>query len=47
MRFEKALIGENKYGFEINEMDAQDIDTLADWSLAEFKYNYRIQNRGV
>lgn len=43
MRFDKGLRGENKFGFEISEMDAQDIDTPEDWSLAEFKYKYRKQ----
>ena len=39
MDFEKALIGASKYAFEISEMEAQDIDTLEDWKMAELKYS--------
>lgn len=38
MNFSKGLVGENKYAFEISELQAQDIDTIEDWELAEFKY---------
>ena len=38
MKFESGLIKKNKFGFEISEMEGQDIDTLEDWKLAEFKY---------
>jgi N-acylneuraminate cytidylyltransferase len=38
MKFELGLKGTNKYAFEIGEMQAQDIDTLEDWQMAELKY---------
>jgi len=38
MKFDKLLESENKFGFEIPEIQAQDIDTKDDWNLAEFKY---------
>jgi N-acylneuraminate cytidylyltransferase len=38
MKAEKGLHGTNKYGFEIPETLAQDIDTEEDWKLAEQKY---------
>lgn len=38
MQFETGLRGQNKFGFEIPEMEAQDIDTEGDWKLAEIKY---------
>ncbi|MDR3598766.1 pseudaminic acid cytidylyltransferase [Clostridium sp.] len=34
----KKLITENSIGYILPEMQAQDIDTLTDWSLAEQKY---------
>lgn len=40
MGFEKGLLGENKAGIEISEKFAQDIDTIEDWDLAEFKFKY-------
>lgn len=40
MDFEKGLLGENKAGIEISEKLVQDIDTLDDWELAEFKFQY-------
>jgi len=39
MKFETGLNGENKIGFEIPEMQVQDIDIEEDWELAELKYN--------
>jgi pseudaminic acid cytidylyltransferase len=38
MGYEAGLRGENKYGFEIPEAQAHDIDTEEDWHLAEMKY---------
>ena len=40
MKFDSGLKGDNKYGFEIKESEAQDIDTFEDWKIAEIKYNY-------
>jgi pseudaminic acid cytidylyltransferase len=40
MRFETGLRGGNKIGFEISETQAQDIDTNADWEIAELKFKY-------
>lgn len=39
LKFDKTLKSDNKFGFEISELEAQDIDTESDWSLAELKYN--------
>lgn len=38
MKFDSALRGQNKYGFELSEMQVQDIDTNVEWKLAEMKY---------
>lgn len=32
------LAGSTRYGFEVSEMDCQDIDNDTDWELAELKY---------
>lgn len=40
MKFETGLRGTNKYGFEISEMQVQDIDNEKDWYIAEIKYKY-------
>ena len=40
MRFEAGLGDDNKIGFEIPETMAQDIDTTADWKIAELKFKY-------
>ncbi len=31
---------QNKYGFELSELQCQDIDSETDWSMAELKYLY-------
>ena len=38
MKFERGLRGKSKFGFEIPEIQVQDIDTEQDWVLAELKY---------
>lgn len=38
MKFESVFTNENKGGYIIPEMMAQDIDTIEDWELAEIKY---------
>ncbi len=38
MKFETGLIGTNKYAFVISSSQAQDIDNLDDWRIAEMKY---------
>ena len=38
----KSLVGKETYGIEVPELEFQDIDTLDDWKIAEFKY--RIMN---
>lgn len=40
MKFKTGLRGINKYGFEVLEIQAQDIDNEIDWSIAEIKYQY-------
>lgn len=45
MKAEKGLRGTNKYGFEIPEILAQDIDTEEDWKMAEMKYEYLNEKR--
>lgn len=44
MNFEKGLIGANKYGIEISELECQDIDTIEDWMMAELKFKLREKN---
>lgn len=43
MKAESGLSGDNRGAFEISELDAQDIDTLEDWKMAELKY--KLQNK--
>lgn len=38
LKFETAMIGDKKYGFEIPSFEAQDIDNMEDWDLAVYKY---------
>lgn len=38
MRFKTGLKGKNKVGFEIPEIEAQDIDTEGDLKIAKTKY---------
>jgi N-acylneuraminate cytidylyltransferase len=38
MKYNTGLRGINKFGFVIPERFAQDIDTVEDWEMAEFKY---------
>lgn len=38
MQSEKGLRGKYKGGFEISELETQDIDNIQDWKLAEIKY---------
>ncbi|TGM60696.1 pseudaminic acid cytidylyltransferase [Leptospira vanthielii] len=40
----KSLVTDRTAGLLLTEMEAQDIDNMEDWRLAEFKYNYRNQN---
>lgn len=40
MIFSSGLLGEKKLGFEVDSMCCQDIDTIEDWEMAEFKYKY-------
>jgi pseudaminic acid cytidylyltransferase len=40
MNFKEGLRGEKKIGLEITEMQVQDIDTIDDWKVAEFKYSF-------
>ncbi|MFV0155364.1 pseudaminic acid cytidylyltransferase [Empedobacter falsenii] len=40
LTFEKGFKGEKKGAYVIAEKYAQDIDTLEDWEIAEFKYNF-------
>lgn len=38
MKAEKGLKGEKRYGFEISEMNSQDIDNEVNWTMAELKF---------
>lgn len=40
MNFEKGMKGKKKMGFELSKSLVQDIDTIEDWKIAEFKYKY-------
>ncbi len=44
MKFDKSLESADKVGFEIPEMQAQDIDTEDDWYVAELKYKLMNEN---
>lgn len=37
---QKTIFAKNTVPFIINEIEIQDIDTIQDWEIAEFKYNY-------
>jgi len=37
---QKVVFAKNTVPFEIPEADVQDIDTIDDWKMAEFKYKY-------
>ena len=37
---QKTLFAKNTVPFEVKEIEAQDIDTIQDWEIAEFKYIY-------
>jgi pseudaminic acid cytidylyltransferase len=38
---EKKLLTQNTGFIELSDLEAQDIDTLEDWELAEFKYQFQ------
>ena len=38
------LFGAQSYGIALGAMDAQDIDTMDDWAIAELKYALREKN---
>ena len=40
MRFNTGLRSDDKFGFEISELQAHDIDTEEDWVIAEIKYKF-------
>lgn len=44
MYFEKGMISEKRGAFEINELEAQDIDDKTDLKLAEMKYSFLIKH---
>ena len=37
---QKELFSDNTGYIELSEMEVQDIDTVEDWKIAEFKFNY-------
>ena len=39
-----CLVNENTFGYEVNEMEVQDIDNLDDWNIAEFKFKIMNNN---
>ncbi|MBM3832070.1 MAG: pseudaminic acid cytidylyltransferase [Verrucomicrobia bacterium] len=41
MKKQKALFMKNSGAIEISPLDAQDIDNVADWNIAELKYRFR------
>ncbi len=45
MKYEKGLRGQNKFGFEISEIQTQDIDTINDWIMAELKFKFNIETK--
>ena len=46
MKIDTGLRGQNKYGFEISEMQVQDIDTEEDWKAAELKFKILMKQGG-
>lgn len=44
---EIPLFGAQSYGIALGAMDAQDIDTIDDWAIAELKYQLRIRNNNL
>lgn len=42
LKREKILFTEKSGTIELGDMEVQDIDTLEDWELAEFKYHYNL-----
>lgn len=42
---EKKLFTDHSIGIEMNEDEVQDIDNYVDWKLAEFKYDFFINNK--
>lgn len=40
MRFNAGLRNDDRFGFEISELQAHDIDTEDDWAIAEIKYKF-------
>ncbi len=43
----KSLVTDRTAGLLLDEMEAQDIDNIEDWRVAEFKYTFRQQNGKV
>lgn len=39
-----AVVGARTKGFEVSELEAQDIDNISDWEIAEIKYRRMIAN---
>ena len=42
-----SLVTDNTISYLLSEMEAQDIDTLEDWKIAEVKYRIMIENGNV
>lgn len=40
LRQNKSMFSNNSAAILLNQLEAQDIDTLKDWKIAEFKYEY-------
>jgi pseudaminic acid cytidylyltransferase len=40
MKYENGFNGKRKVGFEISEIEVQDIDNIDDWKIAELKYKF-------
>ena len=47
LKQKKRLWTDRSGALEISELDAHDIDSLEDWSVAEFKYRFRAHARSV
>ena len=41
---QKTLFAKNTIPFIIDEIEVQDVDTIEDWKIAEFKYKYLKNN---
>ena len=42
----QTLLGKMTCGYEVPELEAQDIDNTSDWQIAEYKYKRMVSSHG-